>query len=70
MSVQTIELNPTRQRKTEAGTVIAYAGAVAFAIAAAWYGLARHGITQSSPPHVGPTIGEVPGLHFPGSATI
>lgn len=68
MSVQTIELNPTRQRKTEAGTVIAYA--VAFAIAAAWYGLARHRITQSSPPHVGPTIGEVPGLHFPGSATI
>ncbi|HET7014575.1 MAG TPA: hypothetical protein VFI65_11725 [Streptosporangiaceae bacterium] len=64
MSVRTVELNTTRQRKVEAGSVIAYAGAAAFVIAATWYALALHNITQAGPPQVGPKVSAVRGLHL------
>src|SRR5262249_22671542 len=44
--------------------VVAYVGAAAFAVAAAWYGLALHGITLSSPPQVGHNVSADRGLHL------
>jgi hypothetical protein len=35
---------------------VAYLGAAAFAIAAAWYGLATHGVTMASEPTPGPSV--------------
>jgi hypothetical protein len=64
MSIQTVELNSTRRPKAEAGAVIAYLGATAIAVAAVWYGLAVHGISQPRAPQADPKAPAVQSLHL------
>ena len=63
METQTIERARVRGATGTAG-VVAYAGAAAFVIAAAWYGLAANGVTVASAPSVGPKVGLQQGLYI------
>jgi hypothetical protein len=61
METQTIE----RQRTTTAAgpaTIVGYAGATAFIIAAAWFWLATKGVTVAPAPRVGPDVGLQQGM--------
>jgi hypothetical protein len=57
MATNTIERGDTKQREGGAVTRwVAYLGAGAFAGAAAWYGLATHGVTMASEPTPAPSV--------------
>jgi hypothetical protein len=57
MAAQVLDRAPATERRTGAATVVAFLGAAAFVIAAAWYTLAVRGVTVASAPKFGP--------HFP-----
>jgi hypothetical protein len=49
---------------TGTATAVAYVGAAAFVLSAAWYGLAAKGVTVASAPSVGPHVGVQQGMHI------
>jgi len=57
MATTTTERTGTAERGT-GGTAsrVGYLGAASFAIAAAWYGLATHGVTMATKPTPGPSV--------------
>lgn len=63
MQTQTIE----RQQATRSGSqasVVAYVGAAAFAIAAAWFWLVTKGVTVAAAPRIGPDVGPQQGMRI------
>jgi hypothetical protein len=63
MQTQTIE---RRRTNTTAGpvTFVAFAGAAAFVIAAAWFWLATRGVTEAAAPRIGPGVTAQQGMRI------
>jgi hypothetical protein len=64
VEMQTQIAGRVRARATAGPAVVGYLGAAAFAVAAAWYGLATQGVTVASAPAVGRDVGARQGLHI------
>jgi len=61
--MQTQIAGRVRARATAGPAAVGYLGAAAFAVAAAWYGLATQGVTVAPAPAVGRNVGVPQGLH-------
>ena len=63
MATQTIERVQARRTLAPA-TPVAYAGAVAFAIAAGWFWLVTKNVTVAAPPLIGPHVAPLQGMRI------
>ena len=64
METQTIErVRATRTARGPA-SVVAYAGAAAFAVAAGWFWLATKNVTLTPPPRIGPHVPPLQGMRI------
>ena len=61
--MQTQIAGRVRARATAGPAAVGYVGAAAFAVAAAWYGLATEGVTVAAAPAAGRNVGLQQGLH-------